>query len=226
MVVTVAMGEIVPRFEMESLGNRLAGVASLFLVKTVEATRAMTDLPREREKFFAGAAKVYPAGHTPENSLKPTPPRLVHPLQSPAVATQRLISDALGLAQDAGVFEKDRSRQRSAVALVKAFIGDDRAFVEVEGGEDLATLAVRHRSTLNGGHDASSKRFMVEEEMLDADAFLDGFPIGGVTCCLLKARYSPSGCIGINKVCSASGWTTSMKTKTSSRPQISAEARG
>jgi hypothetical protein len=57
VVVTIAMGEMVPRFEMESLVDQLAGVASISLVTTVEATRAMTDLFREREDVFAGAAR-------------------------------------------------------------------------------------------------------------------------------------------------------------------------
>jgi len=211
VVVTIAMGEMVPRFEMESLVDQLAGVASISLVTTVEATRAMTDLFREREDVFAGAARVYPAGYTPENPLKPTPLRLVHPNQSPSVATQRLISDALGLAQDAGVFEEDRPRQRSAVAEVNGFIGDDRAFVQVQGGEELATLAgeltcqgvplswlFAKGQSLKGNYDASSKRFLVEKESLEAGAFLEGFPLGGVTLGLVTEVDRQKGALKIH----------------------------
>ena len=194
VVVTTPRGDLTPRFDMKSLVDQLEGVAALALLTTVEATRAMTDVLREREDVFAGAARVYPAGYTPENALKPTPHRVVHPNQDPDRATQRLISDALALAQDAGVFDEARPQRRGATALLKAFIGTDRAFVEVEGGGELATLAgeltcqgvplpwlFSPGQRLSGSYDASSARFLVDSGLWDSREYFRGFPAGGVT---------------------------------------------
>ena len=194
VVVTTPRGDLTPRFDMKSLVDQLEGVAALALVTTVEATRAMTDVLREREDVFAGAARVYPAGYTPENALKPTPHRVVHPNQDPDRATQRLISDALGIAQDAGVFDEARPQRREAKAIVKAFIGNDRAFVDIEGGGELATLAgeltcqgvplpwlFSPGQRLKGSYDASSTRFLVDKDLWDSGEYFRGFPEGGVT---------------------------------------------
>ena len=194
VVVTAPIGDRTPRFDMESLADQLSGVASIAVVTTVDATRAMTDVLREREDVYAGGARVYPAGYTPENPLKPTPPRLVHPNQDPSIATQRLISDALSLAQDAGVFDEAQPQRRAATAVIKGFIGNDRAFVSVEGGEELATLAGELTfpgvplswlfgigQQVAGSYDATTKRFLVESDLISSAGYLQDFPVGAVT---------------------------------------------
>ena len=194
VVVTTPNGARLPRFDMAELADQLEGVAMLALVTNAVASREMNSLLRENEDVFSGAARVYPAGYTPENALKPTPHRVVHPNQDPDRATQRLISDALGIAQDAGVFDEARPQRREAKAIVKAFIGNDRAFVDIEGGGELATLAgeltcqgvplpwlFSPGQRLKGSYDASSTRFLVDKDLWDSGEYFRGFPKGGVT---------------------------------------------
>lgn len=194
VVVTTPIGQGSPRFDMESLEDQLSGVASIILVTTVDATRAMTDVLREREDVFAGAARVYPAGYTPENTLKPSPPRLVHPNQRPSSATQALISDALSIAQSAGVFDEPQPQQRPASGVIKGFIGDDRAFVSIDDGQELATLAAELTcpgvplswlfaigQQIPGSYDAVTGRFLADRELVHPATYLQSFPMGAVT---------------------------------------------
>jgi hypothetical protein len=194
VVVTTPNGARFPRFDMDQLADQLEGVANLALVTNAEASRAMSSHLRENEDVFSGAARVYPAGYTPDNPLKPTDHRVVHPNQNPAVPTRRLISDALSLAHDAGVFDHTTSAQRLVTGVVTGFVGDDRAFVTIQGTGEFATLAgeltcpgiplswlCAEGQELKGSFDPDNRRFLLPKDHFASADFPQSFPLGAVT---------------------------------------------
>jgi hypothetical protein len=183
-----------PRFDMEQLVDDVEGVANIAVVRHGDATWKLSELLNEKEDVFAGAARVYPAGYTPENSLTPGPVRLVHANQNPQRSTAQLVSDALGLAYNSGVFEKLGNHSRKASATISGFVGSQRAIVEVDGEAGFATVAgeltypgvplewlFRQDQKISGTFDPESRRFLVDTESPAAADFLHQFPWDSVT---------------------------------------------
>lgn len=194
VIISTPDGHSAPRFDIEQLVDDLEGVADIAVVRHGDATWKFSELLIEKEDVFAGAARVYPAGYTPMNSLKPGPVRLVHANQNPQRPTALLVSDALALAYSAGVFEKLGTHSRKATASISGFVGSQRAIVEVDGEAGFATVAEEltypgvplewlflQDQKITGTFDPESRRFLVETESPAASDLLDYFPWDSVT---------------------------------------------
>ncbi len=194
VIISTPDGHSAPRFDIEQLVDDLEGVADIAVVRHGDATWKFSELLIEKEDVFAGAARVYPAGYTPMNSLKPGPVRLVHANQNPQRPTSLLVSDALALAYSAGVFEKLGTHSRRATASISGFVGAQRAIVEVDGEAGFATVAEEltypgvplewlflQGQKITGTFDPESRRFLVETESPAASDLLDYFPWDSVT---------------------------------------------
>ena len=194
VIVTTPDKHSAPRFDMGQLLDELEGVAEVAVVRHGDASWKLSELLVDKEDVFAGAARVYPAGYTPENSLKPGPVRLVHANQNPQKPTAQLVSDALALAYGAGVFRKLGSHSRKTFATISGFVGSQRAIVEVDGEAGFATVAEEltypgvplewlflQGQTISGSFDPESRRFMVDSESPSASDLVEHFPWDSVT---------------------------------------------
>jgi hypothetical protein len=194
VVVTTPDKDSAPRFDMSQLADDLEGVADIAVVRDGDATWKLSELLVEREDVFAGAARVYPAGYTPENPLKPGPVRLVHANQNPQTPTAKLVSDALAFAYGAGVFRKLGTHSRKTSATISGFVGSQRAIVEVDGDARFATVAEEltypgvplewlflQGQKITGSFDPDSKRFIVDSESPSASDLVEHFPWDSVT---------------------------------------------
>lgn len=194
VVVTTPDKDSAPRFDMSQLADDLEGVADIAVVRDGDATWRLSELLVEREDVFAGAARVYPAGYTPENPLKPGPVRLVHANQNPQTPTAKLVSDALAFAYGAGVFRKLGIHSRKTSATILGFVGSQRAIVEVDGDARFATVAEELTypgvplewlflpgQKISGSFDRESKRFIVDSESPSASDLVEHFPLNSVT---------------------------------------------
>ena len=192
LVVSTAAGESVPRFSLEDIYQEIGGAAEIALVIDGVASRALSDLLIDYEDVYGGAARVYPAGYTPENPLKPRPVRLVHRGQSPHRETERLISDALTLAYLQGAFETTLERGAVSMAVIKRIVSDQRAIVDVAG--QFASLAqettypgvpigwiFREGQEIEGVHDRVDGRFLVQSAEPTESELLNWFPFDSIT---------------------------------------------
>jgi hypothetical protein len=132
-VVSTAAGESEPRFDVASLQDQLEGVSHLFVIHNGAASWEWGVPLSERESVFGGAARVYPAGYGSGDGGLPGPIRLPHPGHNPARMTERLISDALTMAQESGVFVRGAQHHGAATAVITGFVGDERALVGFSG---------------------------------------------------------------------------------------------
>ena len=194
VIVTTPDKHSAPRFDMGQLLDELEGVAEVAVVRHGDASWKLSEFLVEKEDVFAGAARVYPAGYTPENSLKPGPVRLVHANQNPQKPTAQLVSDALALAYGAGVFRKLGSHSRKTSATISGFVGSQRAIVEVDGEAGFATVAEEltypgvplewlflQGQAISGSFDPESRRFMVDVESPSSSDLVEHFPWDSVT---------------------------------------------
>lgn len=194
VIVSTPDGHSAPRFDMQQIVDDLEGVADVAVVRHGDATWKLSELLTEKEDVFAGAARVYPAGYTPDNPLKPGPVRLVHANQNPQRPTTQLVSDALALAYSLGVFQKLGSQSRKASATISGFVGSQRAIVQVEGEAGFATVAEEvtypgvplewlfsQDQHISGTFDPESRRFLVHTESPEASDLVKYFPLDSVT---------------------------------------------
>lgn len=192
VVISTAAGERKPRFDLEHIEHELAGVAEIALVIDGEASYELSRLLIDYEDVYGGAARVYPAGYTPENPLKPCRVRLFQSGQRGEKETERLIADALTLAHEAGVFDSRKKLGTPAKATVKSILGDEIGIVEVNGA--LASLSdattypgiplpwlYKTGQMLEGTHVESDGRFLVDTDSSTEKAVLDTFPYETVT---------------------------------------------
>lgn len=192
LVISTAAGESEPRFSLEDIHEEVGGAVEIALVIDGVASRALSGLLVDYEDVYGGAARVYPAGYTPENPLKPRPVRLVHRGQSPQRETERLISDALTLAYLQGAFETTLERGAFSTAVIKRIVSDQRAIVDV--GERFASLAqettypgvpiswiFREGQEIEGVHDSVDGRFLVQSPEPTEPELLNWFPFDSVT---------------------------------------------
>jgi hypothetical protein len=132
-VVSTASGESEPPFDMASLQDQLEGVSHLVVIHNGAASWEWGVLLAERESVFGGAARVYPEGYRSGDGGVPGPIRLPRPGHNPARRTERLISDAMTMAQDSGVFTHGSHQHGEATAVITGFVGDERALVGFSG---------------------------------------------------------------------------------------------
>lgn len=192
VVVSTAAGESEPRFDFEHIQQELSGVAEIALVIDGDASWELSRLLIDYEDVYGGAARVYPAGYTPENPLKPRPIRLFQRGQRGEKETERLITDALTLAHEAGVFDSRKQFGTRTTATVKSILGDEIGIVEIKGvlaslsdattypGIPLPWLYVKGQE-LEGTHVESDGRFLIDTDAMDDRALLDAYPYGTVT---------------------------------------------
>lgn len=196
VVMSTASGEIEPRFDLDQVVNELAGLAQIAVVIDGEASWRLSSLLVDYEDVYAGAARVYPAGYTPENPLKPGPVRTLQRGQSEAKPTARLISDALSSAYQSGVFETQAASAINTTGTIRGFLGDHRAIVDVGGS--LASLAeettypgvplhwlFREGQEITGRHESRNGRFLADTRKPQSEELVEQFPYGTVTWALV-----------------------------------------
>lgn len=196
VVMSTASGEKKPRFDLDAIQAELAGIAKLAIVVDGEAPWTLSSLLVDYEDVYGGAARVYPAGYTPGSDLKPGPVRTLQRGQPSAKQTERLVSDALGLAYQAGVFDTKGERSRVVEGCIRGFVGDHRALVDVDGG--FASLAeettypgvplswlYKVGQTITGRYTPRDGRFLADTHKPTAEELTEHFPYGSVTWALV-----------------------------------------
>ena len=210
-VVSTAAGESEPRFDMASLHDQLEGVSHLVVIHNGAASLEWGVLTAERESVFGGAARVYPAGYGSGDGGVPAPIRLPHPGQNPARMTERLISDALTMAQESGVFAHGAQHHGEATAVITGFVGDERALVKLSGSGEMGTLASEttfpgvplgwlfsEGQEIQGRFDTAAKRFLVEVPSATDEQLVEHFPYSSVTWALVMSVGRQSGVLRIH----------------------------
>lgn len=211
VVVSTASGERDPRFDMRYLVDQLEGAAHLIVLVNGEASWEWGVMHPQGHSVFGGAGRVYPAGYQPEGALEPRPIRLPHSGHNPARLTERLISDALTLAQEAGVFSHSAPHLIPATATITGFVGEERALVTITESSEMATLAAETtypgvplewlfgvNQVLEGRLDTGSHRFLLDTPGLSDSEVLGLFPEGTVTWGFVVSVERAAGVIRIH----------------------------
>jgi hypothetical protein len=137
VVVTAAAGQSRPYVDVDEIIGAVSGLADVYVLPTGSITLAMSDRLPERTQVYGGAGRVYPVDPTWQRNPYAAPLRFAWGAAQGPVATEALITDALGAVHAAGL---DAARIGATVVqvqgAVKALFDPSRAWVRTDEGRD------------------------------------------------------------------------------------------
>jgi len=139
VVVTTAAGQSRPYIDVDEIIGAVCGLADVYVLPTGSITFAMSDRLPEKTQVYGGAGRVYPVDSTWQSNPYAAPLRFAWGAAQGPVATETLITDALGAVHAAGL---DSGRIGATVVQVKgkvkALFAPSRAWVRTDDGGDAA----------------------------------------------------------------------------------------
>ncbi len=186
--------------EAEDLRGAVGDIADVAIIATGGVSFALEAALPDYWHIFNGACRSYPAGILADPDIRRSPLRRRRTWE---VASEQVISDALGHAQSAGILEEKPKGSVSASGTVKGFLLDgEQALVDVgvpmpaviwrdmtSPGIPLDWLIAKG-ATVSGELDRDYNRFVLRKRAFDAGEFLRAFPHDAVTLALVD-KVSP-----------------------------------
>ncbi|WP_167043507.1 hypothetical protein [Salinibacterium sp. ZJ454] len=210
-VVSISVDAAEPLVDVEYLHDEIGDVCRLFVIQTGDLTRELDALLPERCQVYGGAARIYPIGSgwtaTPERS----PLRFVHEARLAASVTEKLVTDALGMANEAGLFAQAAPSAVRVRGVVKTLLaGGTRGWVQLDSG-DLAIVwheltfpeiplewVLREGQRVEGMLDPQTRRLIIDVIRPDAKQLLEHYPHGAVTLALVLAVERQTGTLSVH----------------------------
>lgn len=140
VVVSIPSGQSAPWIDPTEIHENVRGLADVVLLPTDESSWALSTSLPEMTQVYGGAGRVYPVGLDWTTDPYRSPLRFAYSSAEGAPATQKLISDALGMARSAGVTTTTAPVTTvSASGTVLGLVQPSRALVKLDDGS-MATI--------------------------------------------------------------------------------------
>lgn len=194
--------------EAEELRDAVGDIADIAIVATGGISFAFeAELP-DHWHIFNGACRSYPAGILADPDIRRSPLRR---RRSWEVASEQVISDALGHAQGAGILDEKPKGSISTSATVKGFLLDgEQALADV--GTPMPAVVWRDMTspgipldwlvakgaTVPGELDRGHNRFVLRRRTFTAKDFLTAFPHGSITLALVDKVSSDNAVLRVH----------------------------
>lgn len=181
--------------EAEELRNAVGDIADIAIVATGSISFALEAALPDHWHIFNGACRSYPAGILADPSIRRSPLRR---RRSWEVASEQVISDALGHAHSAGILNQKPKGSVPRTATVTGFlIEGEQALADV--GTPMPAVVWRDMTcpgvpldwliakgaTVPGELDRDHNRFLLRKRTFGAADFLAAFPHGSITLALV-----------------------------------------
>ena len=210
-VVTIPAGAQTPLVDIEQLHDEAGDVCQFFVIQTGTLTRELDALLPDRCQVYGGASRIYPVGiewvHTPERS----PLRFVHEASYASSTTDKLVTDALGMADAAGLFAKPAPTAVHARGEVRSLLAaGSRALVQLENGGYATVVseltfpgiplewAIQEGQTVDGQYDPQTKRLALDMVRVDPKQLLEHYPNGTVTLAFVVSVERQRGVLAVH----------------------------
>lgn len=181
--------------EAAALRDAIGDIADIAIVATGTVSFALEALLPPGWHTFNGACRSYPAGILADPDIRRSPLRW---RQKGEPASEQVISDALGHAHAAGLFDGKQTTSVSTEGTIKGFVADgERALIDV-GAVMPAVIwremtspgipldwVIAKGATVPGEHDRSHNRFLLRRVPFGTEEVLAAFPHGVVTLALV-----------------------------------------
>lgn len=194
--------------EAEELRDAIGDIADIAIVATGGISFALEAALPDHWHIFNGACRSYPAGILADPDIRRSPLRR---RRSWEVASEQVISDALGHALAAGVLNEKPKGSISMSATVKGFLLDgEQALADV--GTPMPAVVWRDMtspgipldwliakgSTVPGELDRDHNRFVLRRHAFAAKDFLAAYPHGSITLALVDKVSSGSAALRVH----------------------------
>lgn len=196
-VVTIAISEDEPGFDLNHLEREAGEVADFYLVKTGDLTREFMTLMPENTQAYGGAARAYPI----DFGMSKAASTLRYPIPPVQLkkATAALISDLWGYGHAAGLIAKPAANLKAETVTVEAIFGGETAILKRANGERVSVRAeavfpgipldrvLSKGQQLEGFYDPSNKAFAFASQNPTVDEFVSHYGFDTVTLGLIKS---------------------------------------
>ena len=190
--------ERIPRVtldEAEELRSAVGDIADVAIVATGGVSFALEAALPDHWHIFNGACRSYPARILADPDIRRSPLRR---RRSWEVASEQVISDALGHAQAAGILEEKPKGSIATTGTIKGFLLDGEQALADVGAPMPAVVwrdmtspgipldwVVAKGATLPGELDRDHNRFVLRKRAFGASEFMQAFPHESVTLALV-----------------------------------------
>ncbi len=190
VVVTTSSGQERPWIDPERIAQEAGSLAEVYLMPTGDVSWAFSHLMADETQVYGGAGRVYPVGHEWTSNPRRSPLRFAFNTADGKWATDKLISDALRMAADAGLLQPP-SQARPVTGTVTVVVSG-RGILDLGQGlratiaEELTVPGVRIERLLTVGqqvsglYDPEAGRVDVRGGLRSADDALAGYGVGDV----------------------------------------------
>ena len=195
-VVTIAISEEAPGFDLDYLEDEAGEVADFYLMKTGDLTREfMTGMP-DNTQAYGGAARAYPIDFAATRSAS----QLRYPIPPVQLkkATAALISDLWAYANAAGLIAKPSAHLKPELVAVEAIYDGAVAVLKRANGERVSLRAeaafpgipldrvISKGQKLEGVYDPENKAFAFASQNPSVDDIVRHYGFGTVTLGLIR----------------------------------------
>ncbi len=190
VVVTTSSGQERPWIDPQRIAQEAGSLADVYLMPTGDISWAFAHQMADETQVYGGAGRVYPVGHEWTSNPRRSPLRFAFNPADGEWATDKLISDALRMAADAGLLQP--VAQARPVAGIVTGVISGRGIVDLSQGlratiaEELTVPGVRIERLLTVGqqvsglYDPEAGRVDVRGGLRPAEEALAGYGIGDV----------------------------------------------
>lgn len=136
VVVSIPSGQATPRIDASEIADAVRGLAEVAVLPTDERSWRFSESMPPMTQVYGGAGRVYPLGLGWTTDPYRSPLRFAYDDRGGARATHELISDALGMARDAGLLESTGHAvdQVAVDGVVRMLVEPSRALVLLSDG--------------------------------------------------------------------------------------------
>lgn len=196
VVVTAAAGQSRPYVDVDEIIGAVSGLADVYVLPTGSITFAMSGRLPEKTQVYGGAGRVYPVDPMWQSNPYAAPLRFAWGAAQGPVATETLITDALGAVHAAGL---DTGRIGATVVqvkgTVKALFEPSRAWVRTDDGRDAAIWqdlllpgqalgrVFRVGMRISGALDVEERRIDVSASLRRPGDALADYAVGTIVLC-------------------------------------------
>lgn len=210
-IVTIPVTAGGPQIDVEQLEDDAGDVCEFFVIQTGTLSRELDAMLPDRCQVYGGASRIYPVGTEWTTAPERSPLRFLHDNSNATRVTERLVTDALGMAHAAGLFAQPTSTSVRASGEVRTILaGGTRAFVQLDSG-GLATIvheltfpevplewAIREGQRVDGQYDPQTKRLTLDVVRVDSNGLLEHYPHGTVTLAFVVSVERQSGVLAVH----------------------------
>ena len=204
VVVSTAAGEREPYVDVDGIAAAVGDLAEVTVIPTGEVSWAFSYAMPPMTQVYGGASRVYPVELSWVDEPSRSPLRFAFGLRDREKVTELVISDALGMALDAGLLTRPASTEQVLVSGTVMGVRGGRALVRTDGGvvaiwPELTVAGVAadrlfiDGMAVSGGHDREAGRLDVRTSLLPLATLLQGYAVGSVALGRV-ARVDAGGC--------------------------------